>query len=224
MKTASNESYAEAQRFQDEREAKAYETLKTLLPELAAQLPLGPWILTESQHNGPRTSSNWFYLSNGKLKITAKQLWNNCERVEFSASEWPSYEDTDGKDRRMSPYDVGWKSQTTTAAIDREPRLIARQVKSKLLEWYVDAYGKLATRAKERAGNTADWETCRAKLADATGDHSNNGYGSERYYNDKATGIHCKMRSPSSVVFDVGVDEAVKIINLLRTMRTAGEP
>jgi len=165
-------------------------------------------------------------ISEGQLEIMCERSgYGNTDRWEFTAIGWPKYTDENGQSCSIDPSGL-WNPKAnrpqTTAAQDREPRLIASQISSKILGEYIDIFKRCLERAQSHqihADKTAD---ARRRLADACQDEREfRGRLQHDFYVKNITGdpIHVKFQSEGDVKVNLTTDEAIDVIALLRKRR-----
>ena len=151
--------------------------------------------------------------------------YGNTDRWEFTAIGWPKYKDENGSPQTIDPSNL-WNPKevrpSTTAAQDREPRLIAKQIVNKILNEYIRIYKGCLEKAQshqEHADKTAD---ARTRLADACQDERDfRGRPQRQFYVKNIPGetLGVEFRSVGDVKINLTTDEAIDVIAMLRKRR-----
>ncbi len=165
-------------------------------------------------------------ISEGPIQIMCERDgYGNNDRWEFRASGWPTYTDENGKKETVDPSNL-WQPKasrpTTTAAQDRAPKAIAKQIAGKLIQDYVDIY-KRCLESAEEAQAYSDKSTANADLIAAAAKDEGHHVGrrGRAWYVKGLKGetLRVEMNSADSFGIEVKAKEMVAIISLLREMR-----
>ena len=173
-----------------------------------------------------------FYLSNGKYRIRVNAIWNHTERLEFTACEFGSYINTEGRETHLYPSDFGnnWSGNdfvpreitpTTTAARSRTPAAIAKQVKNKIIPEYLRIYDALQELGASRQGYTDKDTEAKAILYAATQDKQAKPHHKPHFVRNINGHLYIKYNSAESVSIDLTASEAAKVINFIREDRAS---
>jgi hypothetical protein len=162
----------------------------------------------------------------GKLEIMCERDgYGNTDRWEFTAIGWPKYTDENGQSCTIDPSNL-WNPKVnrpqTTAAQDREPRLIASQISNKILGEYIDIFKRCLDSAQSHQAHCDKTKDARSRLADACQDEREfRGRPQSDFYVKNITGdpIHVKFQSEGDVKVNLTTDEAIDVIALLRKRR-----
>ena len=162
----------------------------------------------------------WRTLANGTREIWAQIDHKN--RLNFQAIGWPSYTDEAGNKQRCFPTRSDEWTPKTTAAANRDPKAIAKQIESKLIPDYETMYESLAEQAashQKYANRTAD---ALKRLAEATGNEHEPGKQWRGFYVRDLPGetVRIDWNSVGDCRISLDTDEMIAVIGLLRTLRT----
>ena len=159
--------------------------------------------------------------------ICERDGYGNSERWEFRASEWPSYTDENGSKNTIDPSSL-WNPKanrpTTTAAQDRDPKAIAKQIASKILPEYIEIYKRCLERAQDAQGYANKTEQAINNLVEVCQDESHySGRGSRSFYVRHLPGesVLVEFRSIGDCKVALAADEMVDVIEFLRKRRAA---
>jgi len=190
------------------------------LTAICAELP-GGWCLVPVEDEC--FTGSWRTLSNadGSRELWA-QKYNG--RFEFSATRWPEYTDEKGSKEYCRPSNL-WNPRAnapkTTAAANREPAAIAKQIKSRLFADYEALYA----RCEESAAETQKYHDKTAdalkRLAEATGnEYKPDGYSKSFYVQDMpGDTLRVEFRSVGDCELNLSTDEVIPVIALIRELR-----
>ena len=210
----------------------------TLIEALLPHLPAG-WTIAPQFDCDDMLLDRWT-LSNraGDRKLVAMaNHYGHAGRFEFRACHWPTYTDEGGNKKTVFPSDVPatatqenhsprGSTPTTTAAIDREPKAVAKQIERKIFA----AYDDLFTRCEERAASSQTYHDTTAAaleaLGKATGDplRPNSNY---RYFYIKGLPgdpVRLEFQSVGDVRIGLTTEEAIDVIALLWHRRQPTPP
>jgi hypothetical protein len=161
-----------------------------------------------------------------------RELMARCDeydirgRFEFSACGWPTYTDSNGNEKRTHPGDCWNPKQDTpktTAAMGREPRLIANQIKGKILDWYDQVHAQLEAYAESQGSYHSSRADALNRLAKACrdGDRKYNGRERTSFYIQGLPGstVSVDFSSVGHVSITLDTDEMIEVIKLLRELR-----
>ena len=212
--------------YQQREHDKHIQARRELEPIAAA---LG-WSMEHDEHTGtPAPRSYWITGPDG-LEIRASVLWNKPERFEFSASEWPTYTDKNGKTVRVHPGDMGseWNGDkfepretapTTTAARTREPAAVAKQIKSRVIPEYMRVYAALQEVAASRQEYADKQSDTIARLFEACQEDPSTRQAPYFVRNMPGDTVTVDYRSPGSVMIELSTDDMIAVIAMLRARR-----
>jgi len=204
-----------------------------LIEAILPHLPAG-WTLAQQLDCDGMGLDRWT-LSNeaGDRQLVAMaNHYGHAGRFEFRACHWPSYTDEKGNEKTVFPSEVpatatqeGYSPRgvtpSTTAAIDREPEAVAKQVIRKIFASYDDLY----TRCEERAASSQkfhdDTAAALKQLGKATGDPLKRGSNYRCFYIKDLPGdpVRLEFVSTGDVRFGLSTEEAIDVIALLRQRR-----
>jgi len=151
--------------------------------------------------------------------------YGNADRWEFRAAGWPTFTDSNGKTETVDPSNLGRprvNRPTTTAAQDRAPEAIAKQIANKLIQDYVDVYKRCLEQAEDYQAHS-DKSVANAKMvaeaAKDTGHHI--GRRGRGFYVADLPGptLRIEMKSADSFEVDLSAKEMVAVIGLVRELR-----
>ena len=209
-----------------ERAKQRAEEFAEILEAIMAELP-GNWKLKPESDTA---FARWRQIDNqdkhrsilcGSYQAAGK------ERIEFKACGWPGYIDEQGHNHAKTPSNLWNPKEATpvcTAAIDREPRLIAKQI-ARLFPEYDRIYERCEAIAKEaqeyhnRAGNILK------RLAEATGNEHKPSRRGNSFYLQELPGdiVSVEYRSPGDVKVGLDGEEMLKVIKLIYSIRQGGQ-
>ena len=151
--------------------------------------------------------------------------YGNNGRWEFRAAGWPSYKDENDKTCTVDPSDL-WNPKatrpTTTAAQDRAPKAIAKQIASRLIPEYLSIYSRCTSRAEDAQGHSNERAEGLRRLAKACrDDRAFLGRRGSSFYIKELPGdaVSVDSNSHGDVQIRLHTDEMVKVIGLLRELR-----
>jgi len=157
--------------------------------------------------------------------ICERDGYGQSDRWEFRASEWPSYTDENGKKETIDPsnlFSPRASRPTTTAAQDREPKAIAKQIASKVIPEYIEIYKRCLDRAQE-AQEYSDKSTANADMVAAAAKDEGHHVGrrGRAWYVKEIKGetLRVEMCSADSFRIEVTAREMVGVLALVREMR-----
>ena len=188
------------------------------------------WMLEPASTDPDSVNKTCYMTNTDGLTIRASVPWNNNERFEFMAIEWPTYISTNGKKETIVPSSLGrdWinsefvnreKTPVTTTARTRNPKAIAKQIQNRLIPEYLRIYALLAE-LSDRNQNYSNRENAYInQLFDATQEPKKEGSKPYKVMNCKGDTIHVGYRSSGSVQIELHVTEMVEVINFLRNKR-----
>ncbi len=171
----------------------------------------------------------WRTLRNheGDREIWAQKIQRgSAERFEFQATLWPKYTDEAGHEKSKSPrdcYQPNESTPTTTAAREREPRAIAKQIFAKIIPDYDRIFERLESAAKltqEYHDETAD---ALKRLAAATGNEYEPDKPFRSYYVRDLIGddpMRVEFNSVGDCRISLHTDEMIEVLNFIRRRRS----
>jgi len=165
-------------------------------------------------------------IQEGPIEIMCERDgYGNSDRWEFRASGWPTYTDENGKQEVIDPsnlFSPRASRPTSTAAQDRAPMAIAKQIAGKVIPEYIETYKRCLGRAEE-AQAYSDKSTANADMvAEAAKDEGHHiGRRGRAWYvkGIKGETLRVEMKSSDSFEIEVKAKEMVAVIGLLREMR-----
>ena len=174
----------------------------------------------------PRYIAITALIQEGPIEIMCERDgYGNSDRWEFRASEWPSYTDENGKKETIDPsnlFSPKASRPTTTAAQDRAPKAIAKQIAGKVIPEYIEIYKRCLWRAQE-AQAYSDKSTANADMvAEAAKDEGHHvGRRGRAWYVKGLKGetLRVEMCSADSFRIEVTAREMVGVLALVREMR-----
>jgi hypothetical protein len=164
----------------------------------------------------------------GRLEIMCERSgYGNTDRWEFNAIGWPKYTDEQGQSNTIDPSNL-WNPKevrpSTTAAQDREPKAIAKQIASKILGEYIRIFKLCLDRAQSAQAHADETGDAMSRLADACQDDREfRGRPQRRFYVKNMAGdsVSVEFRSTGDVKMNLTTDEVIAVIALLRKQRGA---
>jgi len=163
--------------------------------------------------------------TDGKRELWAQKSHTNGKaRFEFMACGWPSYTDETGSKQHKRPSDCYQPRETTpktTAAVDREPKAIAKQIVTRLLPDYDRIYTRLEHLAKETQKYHDKTADARQRLAKAAGDEYKPDASWRGVYIKDLPGntVRIDFNSIGDCRLSLHANEMVEVIGLLRQLR-----
>jgi hypothetical protein len=154
--------------------------------------------------------------------ICERDGYGNAGRWEFRASGWPTYTNQDGASCTVDPsnlYQPRAHRPTTTAAQDREPKAIAKQIASKIIPDYINVYKRCLNDAQEReehSNNTAD---ALRRLTEACGQTYDQKAAHKNTIYTKGNGVESfrvEFRSEGDVIMHLTTEQAIKALEVIR--------
>lgn len=165
-------------------------------------------------------------IPSGKIVIICERNgYGNTGRWEFRASGWPSYEDENGSTCTIDPSSL-WNPQAsrpvTTAAQDRQPKAIAKQIANKIIPDYLSIYARCGVLAKSNQEHSNERAEGLRRLAVACRDE--NRHASRQgasFYIQELPGdtVGIDSNSHGDVQIRLHTDEMISVIALLREIR-----
>ena len=157
--------------------------------------------------------------------ICERDGYGNRGRWEFRASGWPTYEDENGSTCTIDPSNL-WNPKanrpTTTAAQDRQPKAIAKQIASKILPEYYKTYDRCLERARSAQGHSNERAEGLRRLAEACrDDRMFCGRQGSSFYIKELPGdaVNVESNSHGDVRIRLHTNEMIRVIELLREIR-----
>jgi hypothetical protein len=175
----------------------------------------------------PRYIAITALIPSGKLEIMCERDgYGNANRWEFRAAGWPTYTDEGGRNCTIDPSNL-WNPKAnrpvTTAAQDREPKAIAKQIASKVIPDYLDIFARCWFQAGEFQVHSDERADGLRRLAEACRDERDSHNGSARasfYVRDlEGDTVSVDSNSHGDVTIRLHTDEMVAVIGLLRELR-----
>jgi hypothetical protein len=165
-------------------------------------------------------------IQEGPIEIMCERDgYGSNDRWEFRASGWPTYTDENGKTEVIDPsnlFSPRASRPTTTAAQDRAPKAIAKQIAGKVIPEYIETYKRCLGRAEE-AQAYSDKSTANADMvAEAAKDEGHHiGRRGRAWYVKGLKGdtLCVEMKSADNFGIEVSAREMVAVIGLVREMR-----
>ncbi len=162
----------------------------------------------------------------GKLQMMCERDgYGHRGRWEFRASGWPTYNDEHDKTCTIDPSNL-WNPKenrpTTTAAQDREPKAIAKQIAGKILPDYQRIYAKCTEKAEDFQKHSDERADGLRRLAEACQDqgHHKDRRGQSWYIrNLPGDLVSVDSNSHGDVKIRLHTDEMVEVIGLIRELR-----
>ncbi len=179
--------------------------------------------IPEDFDHTPRYIAISALISQGPIEIMCERDgYGNSGRWEFRAAGWPTYTDENGARCIVDPSGL-WNPKanrpTTTAAQDREPKAIAKQIAGKLIQDYVDIYNRCvnsAEAAEEYGTKKAD---ALRRLTEACGQTYNQKAKHKGTIYTKGNGLESfrvEFRSEGDVVLHLTTDQAITALEAIR--------
>jgi hypothetical protein len=174
----------------------------------------------------PRYLSITALIEHGPIEIMCERDgYGFNDRWEFRAAGWPTYTDENGSTCTVDPSGL-WNPKAnrpvTTAAQDREPKAIAKQIANKILPEYMSIYARCTERAESAQGHSDETADAKRRLAKACGDEGHS-------IGRRGSGFYCKdipgdtLRVEFNSIGDVGIRihalEMVEVIGFIRNLR-----
>lgn len=174
----------------------------------------------------PRYIAITALIQEGPIEIMCERDgYGNNDRWEFRAAGWPTYTDENGKTCTIDPSEL-WNPKasrpTTTAAQDRAPKAIAKQIASKLIPEYIDTYKRCLDRAQEAEEHSNERAEGLSRLAKACrDDRAFLGRRGSSFYIKELPGdtVSVDSNSHGDVQIRLHTDEMIPVIALLRELR-----
>jgi len=154
--------------------------------------------------------------------ICERDGYGNAGRWEFRASVWPSYINQDGASCTVDPsnlYQPRANRPTTTAAQDREPKAIAKQIASKIIPDYINIYKRCLNDAQEReehSNNTADALRRLTEACGQTYDQKAQHKGTIYTKGNGEESFRVEFRSEGDVIMHLTTEQAIKALEVIR--------
>ena len=148
--------------------------------------------------------------------------YGNNDRWEFRASGWPTYTNEDGASCTVDPSNL-WNPKasrpTTTAAQDRAPKAIAKQIASKLIPDYLSIYSRCTATAQEREEYGADKADALRRLTEACGQTYDQKAQHKGTIYTKGNGVESfrvEFRSEGDVIMHLTTEQAITALEAIR--------
>ncbi len=158
----------------------------------------------------------------GPIEIMCERdNYGNIDRWEFRASVWPTYIDENGKTCTVDPSNL-WRPRpsrpTTTAAQDRAPKAIAKQIASKLIPDYIEIYKRCLNSAEEHQDHAAKEEEALQAVTEAAGEVYEQGKDRNRDISVRKGDeyIRVEFRSTGDVILHVTSAQAITALEAIR--------
>ena len=154
--------------------------------------------------------------------ICERDGYGNAGRWEFRASVWPSYINQDGASCTVDPsnlYQPRANRPTTTAAQDREPKAIAKQIASKIIPDYINIYKRCLNDAQEReehSNNTADALRRLTEACGQTYDQKAQHKGTIYTKGNGEESFRVEFRSEGDVILHLTTEQAITALEAIR--------
>lgn len=166
-------------------------------------------------------------ISNGTLGILAERGgYSNKDRWRFFASEWPKTTNETGRKESVTPsnlYDPKERRPETTAAENRDPKAIAKQIANKIISDYQRIYARCEERAAGIQKHYDSRAAAMSRLAKACGDDNRyqTGRSGHTYYVRNLPGdtVGVEFNSEGDVKIRLNTDEMIEVLALLRQLR-----
>ena len=162
-------------------------------------------------------------IQQGPIEIMCERdTYGNIDRWEFRASGWPTYTNEDGATCTVDPsnlYQPRANRPTTTAAQDREPKAIAKQIASKLIPEYIEIYKRClnnAEEAQEYGENKAD---ALRRVTEACGQEYDQKAQHKGTIYTKGNGVESfrvEFRSEGDVILHLTTEQAITALEAIR--------
>jgi hypothetical protein len=154
--------------------------------------------------------------------ICERDGYGNAGRWEFRASGWPTYINQDGSSCTVDPsnlYQPRANRPTTTAAQDREPKAIAKQIASKIIPDYINVYKRCLNDAQEREEHSNSTADALRRLTEACGQTYDQKAAHKNTIYTKGNGVESfrvEFRSEGDVIMHLTTEQAIKALEVIR--------
>ena len=148
--------------------------------------------------------------------------YGNNDRWEFRASGWPTYTNEDGATCTVDPsnlYQPRANRPTTTAAQDRAPQAIAKQIASKLIPEYLSIYSRCTASAEEAQEYGANKADALRRVTEACGreyDQKAQHKGTIYTRGNGVESFRVEFRSEGDVILHLTTEQAITALEAIR--------
>lgn len=171
----------------------------------------------------PRYIAITALIMEGPVEIMCERNgYGNNDRWEFRASGWPTYTNQDAATCTVDPsnlYQPRANRPTTTAAQDREPKAIAKQIASKIIPEYIEIYKRCLNDAQEReehSNNTADALRRLTEACGQTYDQKAQHKGTIYTKGNGVESFRVEFRSEGDVIMHLTTEQAITALEAIR--------
>jgi hypothetical protein len=148
--------------------------------------------------------------------------YGNSGRWEFRASGWPTYTNEDGASCTVDPSNL-WNPKanrpTSTAAQDREPLAIAKQIASKIIPEYISIYSRCLNSAEEAQEHGTKKADALRRLTEACGreyDQKARHKGTIYTRGNGVESFRVEFRSEGDVILHLTTEQAITALEAIR--------
>lgn len=208
----------EHQEKQDARDRQFEAELAAIAAEMGSGWSVKPW-------DGEGRGAQWRIITE---QDTYRDFWCHrymagcSDRIEYKATNWPSYTNESGREFTVWPTDLYPKEVTPvcTAAMGRDPKTVARAV-GRLLPEYNRIWTLCEQRAEESGSYYAKTREAIEQLCKATG----NPYKADETYHSyflrglPGDTVNVKFNSVGDVEVRLPTEEMLQIIELIYRLR-----
>jgi hypothetical protein len=162
-------------------------------------------------------------ISQGPIEIICERDgYGNSGRWEFRASGWPTYTNEDGSTCTVDPSNL-WNPKanrpTSTAAQDRDPKAIAKQIASKIIPEYIEIYKRCLNSAEEAEKYGTKKADALRRVTEACGQEYNQKAQHKGTIYTKGNGFdsfRVEFRSESDVILHLTTEQAITALEAIR--------
>jgi hypothetical protein len=162
-------------------------------------------------------------IQEGPIEIMCERdAYGNIDRWEFRAAGWPTYTNEDGAACTVDPsnlYQPRANRPTTTAAQDREPKAIAKQIASKLIPEYIEIYKRCLNNAEEAQEYSNTARNALRRVTEACGQTYDQKAQHKGTIYTKGNGVESfrvEFRSEGDVILHLTTEQAITALEAIR--------
>jgi len=179
--------------------------------------------IPEHYDHTPRFIAITALIQEGPVEIMCERSeYGNADRWHFRASGWPTYINEDGATCTQDPsnlYQPRANRPTTTAAQDREPKAIAKQIASKIIPEYIEIYKRCLERAQEAEEYSTNKADALRRVTEACGQEYDQKAQHKGTIYTKGNGeesFRVEFRSEGDVILHLTSEQAITALEAIR--------